>query len=163
MKQIKRVGITGTREGCNEVQYVKLQNLVHLLKKQGAESAHHGDCIGVDHEFAIFADNCDYVTHCYPPTNDKFRAFHDSDWIYAEKDYMERDKDIVNVSQLMLCVPKTEKEMMRGSGTWATIRYCRKVDKTHIIILPSGQVLYNLSVNEPIWLSEIVLGLSGKV
>jgi hypothetical protein len=53
---------------------------------------------------------------------------------------LARNLIIVQRCDHLLATPASRKEMMRGSGTWATIRYARKAGKPHTIIWPDGEV-----------------------
>ncbi|KKM09958.1 hypothetical protein LCGC14_1722330, partial [marine sediment metagenome] len=48
---------------------------------------------------------------------------------------LARNKLMVARADFLIATPKTMKEVMRGSGTWATIRYARKAD-IPILLLP---------------------------
>ena len=56
------------------------------------------------------------------------------------KPYLERNKDIVDETGLLIATPKGE-EIVR-SGTWSTIRYARKNHKKIIIIMPNGNLRF---------------------
>lgn len=57
---------------------------------------------------------------------------------YEHEPYLARNREIVNASDLMIAAPFEYFEEMRGSGTWATIRYTQRRRKTLIIVWPNG-------------------------
>ena len=128
-----RVGFTGTRNGMTIPQKVQ----VDILLSQYALHFHHGDCIGADHTAHYLAVARKIPITIHPPINNKFRAFCYSDDIRKEKDYLDRDRDIVDESDLMIATPKGFHEELR-SGTWHTIRYSKKKNKPLIIVWPDG-------------------------
>lgn len=111
-----------------------------VFSRVGVNEFHHGDCVGADaeaHEIAgDFLLPVRRVIH--PPTDPKFRAFCDGEEVLPEKDYLERNRDIVDWVQLMVACPGENDEVLR-SGTWATIRYAEKVGRELFVIFPDGQ------------------------
>jgi predicted Rossmann fold nucleotide-binding protein DprA/Smf involved in DNA uptake len=53
--------------------------------------------------------------------------------------YLERNHAIVNESDFLIAAPDGP-ETLR-SGTWATVRYARKVGKRVLVIMPNGEIL----------------------
>ena len=140
-----KVGFTGTRKGMSEKQYKKVKYL--LYHKLGLISEfHHGCCRGSDaqaHEIAyenpITIDRI--IVH--PPKSSEYRAIvkiddNKSVILVDEKEYLQRNHDIVNSCDILIATPSGYKEILR-SGTWATIRYARKRNKPIIIIYPNGK------------------------
>jgi len=102
--------------------------------------AHHGDCIGADGEFHVMCQDLGIPIHIHPPDNPYARAFcEDAIKVHEKKPYLERNKDIVNNSDVMFATPKESEEQLR-SGTWATVRYSRKTGKKLTIIFPEGTI-----------------------
>lgn len=58
---------------------------------------------------------------------------------YEPKEYIKRDKDIVDTSDILIATPRFMYEELR-SGTWATVRYAEKKNKPIVIIWPNGDV-----------------------
>ncbi len=131
------VGFTGTQVGMNDIQQA---NVVMWLTANNYRiaSARHGDCIGAD---AAFHDMCllreiDIIVH--PPIDPKKRAFCKGySVIYPPKDYITRNHDIVDGSDILLATPQYDRETLR-SGTWATIRYAKRMKRSHTIFYPDG-------------------------
>ena len=57
--------------------------------------------------------------------------------MHPAKDYLVRNHDIVDVCDVLVATPGQKEEQIR-SGTWATIRYARKIRKQIIIVYPDG-------------------------
>ena len=141
-----RVGFTGTRFGMTRKQ---LREVRKFLREnwQSITEVHHGDCMGADDDFDTLFDvrrldsmpskhKIKKVIH--PPDNSLDRAFceiYDGDELRGEKPYLERNHDIVDECDTLVSTPRTLTEVLR-SGTWATIRYAKKKQKTVIIIYP---------------------------
>lgn len=137
------VGFTGTQTGTGDDQ---LGSLIEIVEGLDFEKAHHGDCIGADEEFHVIlrmvAEHVHIVGH--PPSNPKYRAFCDFDFTHDEHEFLVRNRHIVRASDLMIACPSGTKEIMRGSGTWATIRYARKEGVPLVIIWPNGTCTYEV-------------------
>ncbi len=127
-------GFTGTQRGMTEKQKETFAKLMERV-----DELHHGDCIGADSDAHKIAKELGKRVHIYPPSNPNKRAFNDGDLVNAEKEYLDRNHDIVDSSDFLIAAPKGNKEELR-SGTWATIRYARKRNKKVVIILPSGNI-----------------------
>jgi len=134
------IGFTGTQQGMTTEQK---KTLVFLMKHFNFEvsEVHHGDCIGSDAEFHEEAIKIGLPVVLHPPIKDDKRAFCKG-YIesFPKKDYLVRNRDIVDNSDVLLAAPKSSTEELR-SGTWSTIRYARKKKKLVIIIFPNGKTL----------------------
>ncbi len=131
-----KIGFTGTRNGMTPRQMCWLSiwlhsqfvnNDSHHLQLSHAEF-HHGDCKGADAQATEIARSIGYKIHVHPPSNPAGRAFTfiEGDKAYPPKEYLYRNHDIVNATTKLFACPKEPIEVLR-SGTWATIRYGRKV------------------------------------
>lgn len=133
------IGFTGTRNGMSEKQKILFGNLIECLR---IHIFHHGDCMGSDSDahdiVAEYDDSIPIFIH--PPSDDKLRAFKNGIQL-REKSYLERNKDIVDVANVMLATPKDCVNIVR-SGTWFTIRYAWRKNNPLIIILPNGEIRY---------------------
>jgi hypothetical protein len=134
------VGISGTRRGMIDPQKRAFRE---TLLSVGLTELHHGDCIGVDaeahHECRALLSHAKIVVH--PPKNPKNRAWCKGDVVLPEKDYFQRNIDIVTASTLLIACPKMMSEEYRGSGTWHAIRTARRLNVKTLIIWPTGQTL----------------------
>jgi hypothetical protein len=57
---------------------------------------------------------------------------------YPPKPYLERNRDIVDSTELLIACPKDMTES--SGGTWATVRYARKQKKPIVVVWPDGSV-----------------------
>lgn len=139
------IGITGTRLGLTEK--AKEQMLLYLQQNNHKiNKIHHGDCVGVDKEIhEIIENKYNYINiYIHPPSNNKFRAYCQSNFIKKEYGYIKRNHNIVNESDILIAFPPTQKEILR-SGTWSTIRYAIENNKSTYIIYPNGEIQkYNI-------------------
>ena len=137
------VGFTGTKEGMTTLQHEAFSTWVDIKLSGRPITFHHGDCVGADKEadteFRKFCGGMDI----HPPKNPRFRAFCNRietnipTIVYEEKDYLYRNHDIVKACRFMIGCPKEMKEIIR-SGTWATIRYAKKMGKPVVVFFPDG-------------------------
>ena len=132
-------GFTGTRNGMTQKQKEAFRDTIILLE---IDKFHHGDCIGADflaHEI-IKNINTNIKIIIHPPSYAKYRAFCKGNVILGQRPYLDRNKDIVDHSDLLIATPGEFKEKLR-SGTWSTIRYARKKNKSIYIMMPDGKVV----------------------
>lgn len=124
-----KVGVTATQEGATDQQ---LREFRLLLIQLGATELHHGDCVGGDAQAHAIARDLGLKVVIHPPKNPKLRAFCEGDEVRREKDYIPRNHDIVDETDILIGMPKGP-EVLR-SGTWSTIRYAIKKDKPKHVI-----------------------------
>jgi hypothetical protein len=126
------IGFTGTQRGMSDRQKKGLR--VHLLVAEPGSELHHGDCFGGDEEAHEMALELGLRIVIHPPLNNSKRAFcKGAHLVLPPKYYIDRNHDIVDVSALLIAAPKTDEEEVR-SGTWATVRYARKMDKQRLLL-----------------------------
>ncbi len=132
-----RVGFTGTQQGMTPEQLRELPALI-----AGALEFHHGDCVGSDeqaHGLALAA--CLWIK-AHPARFKGKRAFCDRcNVVAAAKDPLVRNRDIVDETDRLIATPRWMYEALR-SGTWATVRYARKIGRPITIIWPNGNVVH---------------------
>ncbi|MCR4301818.1 MAG: hypothetical protein NUV51_09425 [Sulfuricaulis sp.] len=102
---------------------------------------HLGDCVGADAEAHAEAVSLGIKIVGHPPSDTKARAF----LSYAEerkpRAYLLRNQDIAMEGvDGLIAAPKGWVEELR-SGTWATVRYARKVRRRIWIVRPDGEVM----------------------
>lgn len=134
----KSVGVTGTRQGATREQKIGIRA---LLLATGCKELHEGDCVGVDAETVEIAREIQgirIVSH--PPVNPKYRAYAYFDIERPLGEYLIRNENIVNETQALIGVPKGIYEELR-SGTWACIRYARKIKRPTYIVQPNGNIV----------------------
>lgn len=133
-----KIGVTATRHGMNAVQR---RHVIRDFTYHNISELHHGCCVGGDeeaHEIAKFLGGVRIVLH--PPEDTKLQAVWMGDEVWEPKDYLARDRDIVDSVSRLVAAPFTNEEVMRGSGTWYTIRYARKQGIPHTIYYPNGDI-----------------------
>ena len=131
------IGFTGTQKGMTDEQQSVLKKIFYKLKPV---SFHHGCCIGADHQAGQIADSipiANIILH--PPINTSKMAKCIGDVTRQPKEYLDRNHDIVDETNILVGTPKEYIEELR-SGTWATIRYAKKNNKPVIIIYPDGNI-----------------------
>jgi len=130
-----KVGFTGTQYGMTDHQKRAVRELLGRLKPS---EFHHGDCVGADEEAHEIVRSLPFevkiVSH--PPSNPKKRAFCKADEEREPKPYLERNRDIVDDTSVLVACPSSVKEVLR-SGTWTTWRYARKSSREIYLIVPS--------------------------
>ena len=136
---MRKIGFTGTRHGMTEKQKESVKNFIY---SQQFNEIHHGDCIGSDKEINDIIieyrkknkKNIKIVGH--PPKYNKYRANCKCDLMLPKNDYLSRNHDIVNATDILIATPDTKEKI--HSGTWSTIRYARKKDKKIYIFNKKG-------------------------
>lgn len=139
------VGFTGTQRGLEEPQLAALDRLLgDLAYQHGSIELHHGDCVGADEVAHDLADNSCFDITIHPPDDDSKRAFCTGGISRDPKPYLERNRDIVDESRILIACPNGAERMR--SGTWSTIRYARtKIydelgNQLIYIITPFGEI-----------------------
>lgn len=142
---MKRIGFTGTRAGMTAKQKLAL----HGLLEQADEDAygiefHHGGAPGADKEShdtvrmmkSMITGATNIVVH---PAIDGGRNWFGAKIVHDPKPPLIRNHDIVDETEILIATPRRTHEELR-SGTWATIRYARKVGREVYIIWPDGSI-----------------------
>jgi len=131
------VGFTGTQKGMTSVQ---IDTFCRVFRSLDPIQLHHGDCIGADeyaHNAALIL-GIPVVLH--PPDVPTKRSFLGKSNMPGaqittldEKPYLDRNKDIVDASDILIATPRSAKQVVR-SGTWATVRYAQSKRKIVVLI-----------------------------
>lgn len=129
------IGFSGTSSGATQQQR---QTLRYLFNELHLTVLHHGDCIGADSQAHRIARQLFAMIVTHPPTNDSKQARLPADQTLPARPYLLRNRDIVDASHGVITCPVGTVEQFRGSGTWAVIRYARKLRKRLWIIWPDG-------------------------
>jgi len=137
------IGFTGTRKGMTAAQLNTLARELRQFSRpigNAFTAVHHGDCVGADEQFHQYIrKNYPAVfIHIHPPYDNEFRAFCDGDDAEEPKEYLTRNRDIVDASQCILAVPDGPEK--NRSGTWYTIRYARRIGRRVMVILPTETI-----------------------
>lgn len=100
---------------------------------------HYGDCVGADKQAFGLATYLGFTTISHPPIDSSKRAFTKPDIELKPKEYLERNKDIVKASDILIACPHGA-EVMR-SGTWSTFRYAKgRIGR--YVIHTNGKIVY---------------------
>lgn len=132
-----RIGFTGTQQGMDKLQSFALSLLLHDWTLPS--EFHQGDCIGADVHAAVIARGIGFKIIGHPPLIQTKRAFYPADEEREPRDYLTRNHNIVLETQEMIATPFQAEEKLR-SGTWATIRFAKKLKRKVTIILPNGEL-----------------------
>jgi hypothetical protein len=134
---IRKIGVTATQLTLTVRQK---QNFHRIITMLNAREGHHGDCVGGDRfsHTAMKEHSMRIIIH--PPIDAKARAFCRGNETREPKDYLVRNHDIVDETEALIAMPKGETEVIR-SGTWATVRYARKLHRPIYLLLPSGKIV----------------------
>lgn len=130
-----KIGFTGTQRGMSDEQRRVIKS---ILESYQDFEAHHGDCVGADAEFHDIVKTLGRSVVIHPPINPVKRAFKTGDVVNAPKDYLVRNRMIVDNTDLLICAPRSHEEERR-SGTWSTFRYANKQHKKYVIVFPDGE------------------------
>lgn len=145
--------------GMEDARYLKVSALSSILNSQTqlgmtkeqtisfiknfpneATEFHHGDCIGADTQaHMIIRESKNIPIHIHEPEIPDKRSFLRGDFHHNPRPYLNRNIDIVDMTDLLIACPKTNSMIIR-SGTWFTIRYAKKEKKKIMIIYPSGTI-----------------------
>jgi hypothetical protein len=134
------VGFTGTRTGLTTEQQFRLEHLFGYLK-DFISVVHHGACRGADMEFHALVTLEDLIVVAHPCKTSKLLpgelAGRRPKWVKVlpMKPPLERNRDIVDASDLLIVCPRTKEEEVR-SGTWATWRYAKRQGVATLMIWP---------------------------
>lgn len=138
-----KIGFTGTRDGMTTEQH---RAVIAWAKTAGATEFHHGCCLGADDDaWEIFTSGPDLgfarpKTIAHPPIGERWLARNSkflSDEVRPARDYLDRNRCIVDACDVLAACPKGPEE--QRSGTWSTIRYARKQGKRVVIFWPDGE------------------------
>lgn len=126
---LTKIGFTGPRTGMSEEQ----QNMLYFLllnfrdvkpSPSSVVEFYHGDCLGADAEANGIAHYLGYRITTFPPVNPSLRAFCEVDEILPAKPYLERDRNIVDASEVLLAAVNFPASAR--SGSWYTYRYAQE-------------------------------------
>jgi len=136
------IGFTGTKRGMTEAQKESVRYILDTkIKEKGEDEViigRHGCCVGADNDFHnILREFPNVKIEGHPGTTGEYRAWCECDVLHEVKPFLERNHTIVDQSNLMIATPGEMNEVLR-SGTWATIRYSRKMNKELFQVFPDG-------------------------
>lgn len=130
------IGFTGTRHGMTDLQKEVLLNLINSTSAIQYSLMHYGMCKGADDEaFDIVRRSTKWLIHGHPPIDTKLFVDRVCDKIMKPAEYLERNRNIVNLCHILVAAPKETIPQKRG-GTWYTIRYAESLNKPIIMLWP---------------------------
>lgn len=129
------VGFTGSRLGTTADQRRVLMSELHRL---GATELHHGDCQGADKHAHVIGRQLGLHIVGHPPKGNGLRAFTQCDEWREPAEFMVRNRTIVVVTQMLIATPDGPERLR--SGTWATVRHARRMQRPWIVISPLGEI-----------------------
>lgn len=131
------IGFTGSQKGMTDFQHKEVEWILTFYKRSITE-IHHGGCIGADTIFHSICSEFGLPTPIIHPASDvnpsKKAILIGANYLPA-KPALKRNHDIVDIADIMIATPGETHEVWR-SGTWATIRYARKIGKVIHLICP---------------------------
>lgn len=140
------VAFTGNRGGITPGQGLSLVALLTGLRITYS-TFRFGDCRGADAIGARIAHELGYTVVVLPgPAGKDAGTWRDLDgqegvMVYPVKPARERDVDIVVHSRVLVACPSGLEGSQPRSGTWATVRNMRKLDRPVIVVWPDGRVV----------------------
>jgi hypothetical protein len=142
MRKPRHIGVTGTRSGGSPEQLAQLTDILDRVRALGFAVLHHGDAQGVDAQAYALARNLGgFKTFSHPPDVETYRAFTKfNEYEYPPMPYLDRNHKLVDEVEVLLALPLQAVEVLR-SGTWATVRYARRVRVTTMIVKRNGLLL----------------------
>jgi hypothetical protein len=132
------LAFTGTQRGLTQIQHLRLSNWTATRAEMPGRTMHLGDCIGADAECWELTHR-HYYTVGHPPIVSAKRAFLTYDEEREPEAYLDRNHSMVDEAGTLLACPGEMAEVLR-SGTWATVRYARKLRRQIVIFYPDGSV-----------------------
>jgi len=133
------VGIIGTRHGLTPQQ----QSTLHSFFEKNIFSlkeAHHGDEIGTDLVFHKIAKSFGLKIIIHPPDSPLKRAFLKGNEILEEKNPDERNKEIIDLVDLVIIAPSDISMKKPNAFNLNTaILYAKKIKKPIMMLYPDGK------------------------
>ncbi len=141
------VCFTGSRTGPTAAGRKTLRYLLRILYGRGFRTMHNGVAVGADEAAALLAKECSFRVVGFPsdvPSQVSAAACEACDELRPVAPPLDRNKTMLDEGRragtaILLACPAGE-EVTR-SGTWATIRYSRKVGVPRWLIQPNGDMI----------------------
>lgn len=138
------IGFSGTRYGMTLEQRRAVYRVFRWYRdNRSAITVHHGSCVGADAEAHDIARILGIPVSLHPPIFQSKMAqcaMLPDEKVWPARDYLVRNRVIVDVTAILVAAPKEEHgETLRG-GTWSTVRYARALGREGWIVRPSGIV-----------------------
>lgn len=130
---MRRIGFTGTQRGMTPVQSAVVCDLL------SAGELHHGDCIGADAQAHDLARDRGLTVVVHPPIDPRKRAHKHGNVVLHPLPYLDRNLAIVAATEELIAAPDGPERTR--SGTWATVRRARRMNRPVTIVFPDGTVV----------------------
>jgi len=148
MRDKLTLGFTGTRKAITPAQTTAL---VKLIEDIVPTHSIDGMCVGADATFAAICGTLAVYRTGYPgyskknPTDYRYRDPNPREHTEPADTHFSRNRRIVRNSDLMIACPYGDRASLNGSGgTNYTIKQALKASKEIYIILPSGEIIYDI-------------------
>lgn len=128
------IGYSGSRLGMRPWQKDRFRE---ILIERNATELHHGDCAGGDQEAHVIGRELGLWIVGHPPTANGLRAFCDFDEERQPLPFLARNHMIVRETIFLVAAPAGPAQLR--SGTWATVRFCRKHNHPHEVMDGNGK------------------------
>ena len=146
MDEKKRIdiGFTGTKNGLTFIQKQTVKWVLTYIHDKYNDSFllyfRHGECVGADEQSHLLALNIGYQIIIHPPIKEKYKSEKCNEYFskLKAKGYLERDRRIVETSQLLIACPKDDNRI--GGGTCYTINYAISTNCPVRIIQADGSM-----------------------
>ena len=144
------LGFTGTRHGMTPAQFLAVAHILGLVRSDTSEAHHFHDgmCVGADNRAAEMAEILEFTTIGHPGPKGRWQSLKKRDQVWAPKTHFARNRDIVNLAQLMIATPFEYTEQETG-GTWYTIKYAKKRQVPLLTIYPDGKKEWSMPAGAP--------------
>lgn len=137
-RSLLKLGFTGSRKGLSSTQADAIER---LLTAMSIDEVHHGDSVGADAEFHELASQLllDVVVH--PPVDARQQAYvKGAARTYPPLDHLDRNKNMVLSTDMLIAAVQGQER--QRSGTWATVRYARKLKRPIAIVDANGHIQF---------------------
>lgn len=137
------VGFTGTRAGCTKAQHAAMAKVLFEQSRMSFARLDHGCCDGADREAHAVWRRHRGVVRFRPGNRFQYEwaveHCQDMESVFGVMPYLERNRLIADECAVLVACPAEMVEVMR-SGTWATIRAARRVNRAIYLVRPDGSV-----------------------
>lgn len=130
------LGFTASRRPRPVTQVAEMDRIFKTLWQHDYTTFHHGDCVGGDTQGWLYATQYFKIVG-HPPVATSLRAFLAAAETRKPKPYLDRNRDIVDETHVLVALPDGARRPR--SGTWYTVDYARSVVRPVYVIWPDGR------------------------
>jgi hypothetical protein len=138
---MRLLGFTGTRQGCTDAQLHALARAIgHHSQPNHALSPgqfHHGRAVGADAQAHGLAQYMRWEVHVWPSHGTDGATVPLPYVEHPKGDPLERNRQIIEATDHLIACPAGMAEELR-SGTWAAVRYARRLRRPITLCWPDG-------------------------